>query len=472
MKTFKTLIQCSALSTALAVCPWVQAQSTAEFQRHMEASTRNTGGDPSLVQSWRAFYCNLPDDNNRIVLEQRARNVIRMPLTRLFDDVWYIGSEYVGTYIIKNERGFVMIDSGNNAQEVETYTVPALRSLGLSASLPLNAVLLTHGHGDHDGGMNYLRTNLGAIAYLGAADATGKAYQPATWVSTDRAPKNVTIAGVPVTVLATPGHTPGATAYVIEAHDKGKPVRLFVSGGSSMQAAAPLIRDYLDSMERTYALVKGQKIDSASNPHVYWDGSVNLVKKIQAEGLRSPSQFIIGNEKLLRALAVGRECTAAWLARQDAATSVPVWRVSALDFLPATPSPNRLAARLSNGWGPLALQQVSFRVNADGAVCTATTDASGVATCPVPAGLRAGMDRVTATFEGGTGPGIVDLGSETTAMVDFGCNDLLAVKAIIGARRNTAAYVPRLDVDGSGVIDIRDVSAIARLIPAGLSCNA
>jgi hypothetical protein len=49
---------------------------------------------------------------------------------------------------------------------------------------------------------------------------------------------------------------------------------------------------------------------------------------------------------------------------------------------------------------------------------------------------------------------------------------LLAVKAIIGARRNTAAYVPRLDVDGSGVIDIRDVSAIARLIPAGLSCNA
>jgi glyoxylase-like metal-dependent hydrolase (beta-lactamase superfamily II) len=300
MKTLKTLLKCSALSTALAVCPWAQAQSTAEFQRHMEASTRNTGGDPSLVQSWRAFYCNLPDDNNRIVLEQRAKNVIRMPLTMLFDDVWYIGSEYVGTYIIKNERGFVMVDSGNNAQEVETYTVPALRSLGLSASLPLNAVLLTHGHGDHDGGMNYLRTNLGAIAYLGAADAAGKAYQPATWVSTDRAPKNVTIAGVPVTVLATPGHTPGATAYVIEAHDKGKPVKLFVSGGSSMQAAVPLIRDYLDSMERTYALVKGQKIDSASNPHVYWDGSVNLVKKIQAEGLRSPSQFIIGNEKLLR----------------------------------------------------------------------------------------------------------------------------------------------------------------------------
>jgi glyoxylase-like metal-dependent hydrolase (beta-lactamase superfamily II) len=55
-----------------------------------------------------------------------------------------------------------------------------MQTLGLSASYPLKAVFLTHGHGDHDGGAKWLLDNLGARSYIGSADAAGKTYAPIT----------------------------------------------------------------------------------------------------------------------------------------------------------------------------------------------------------------------------------------------------------------------------------------------------
>lgn len=473
MWNFKRSVRTTALIGALTAAAWSSALAQTQFDKHMEASTLNTGGDPVMVHPWRAFYCNLPDDNNAIVLAERQKNSIRVPLTQILDDVWYIGSEYVGQYFLKNSQGFVMIDGGNNAAEMLNYNIPALQSLGWGPSAPLHAALITHGHGDHDGGAMQIKTSTGATIYLGSADAGNKAYAPVTLDSAVLTPYDITVGGRTITVLSTPGHTVGATGFVIRGFDAGKNVNMFVSGGSSMSATSvPLIRSYLDSMERTYALLKDMKVDTASNPHVYWDGSLSLIKKIQAEGRKSPSQFIIGNEKLLRAFAIGRTCTAAWLARQDPSASVPVWRVSSIDFLPASPVPNRIAAKVTNGWGPVAYQPVTFTVEGTGAVCTTTTDDKGVATCGAQMGpLRPGIDRITAAFAGASSPDIVDLGSERTATFDVGCADLSAAKAAVGTRKGDAKYVARLDANGDGLIDIRDISGMARFVPAGTSCK-
>lgn len=465
---------CAAAAAAAGSAGLSGAQPVTEFDRHMEASRLNTGGDPTMVHPWRAFYCNLPDDNNRIVLAERTKNSIRVPLTQIMDDVWYVGTEYVGQYILRNGSGFVMVDGGNSAAEMTSYNLPALESLGLGTAGPLHSVLITHGHRDHDGGALQMKQSTGAAIYLGSADAAGKDYAPITLDTAVLTPYEIRTGGRDITVLSTPGHTAGATGFVVRARDGGKEVKLFVSGGSSMSANnVPLIAGYLDSMERTYALLKDMKVDSASNPHVYWDGSLALIKRIQAEGRKSPSQFIIGNEKLLRAFAIGRECTAAWLAKNDPTASVPVWRVSTLDFLPASPSPSRIAARLSNGWGPVANQTVTFSLEGSGAACTATTDAKGVATCASRFGpLRPGTDRITASFAGATATGVVDLGSERSAMVDSGCSDLAQARSAMGSRRGQERFVERLDVDGNGAIDIRDISGIARLMAPGTACRS
>lgn len=476
------LLGAACAAAVLGACggddePAAPAVVQSQFELQMEASRLNTGGDPKMTYPWRAFYCNLSDDNNAIVIAERQKNSIRMPLTQILDDVWYIGTEYVGQYFLRNASGLVMIDAGNSGAEMQNYNLPALRSLGLGSGTPLHGILVTHGHGDHDGGAAELKASTGAPIYLGSADANGKSYAPTTLDSGVLTPREITIGGRTITALSTPGHTAGAFAYVVRALDGGKEVKLFVSGGSSLVATdVPLIRSYLASMEATYALLKSMRVDSASNPHTYWDGSRELVKQIQAEGRKTPSQFVIGNANLLRAMAIGRTCTAAWLAKQDPSSAVPVWRVSTVNFLPGSPTPGRIAARVSNGWGPVANQEVSFAVQGGGTVCTARTGNDGVATCASPsAALRTGTDRLTAAFAGASSTTVVDLGSDTTSLVEDTavsvCRDLAKVRSISGARRGEALFIPRLDANDDGLINLRDIEAVAALVPAGVTCN-
>jgi hypothetical protein len=51
------------------------------------------------------------------------------------------------------------------------------------------------------------------------------------------------------------------------------------------------------------------------------------------------------------------------------------------------------------------------------------------------------------------------------------CADLAAAKAAIGTRLGNPRYSSRADMDSDGVIDIRDIAAIARLVPAGTVCQ-
>jgi hypothetical protein len=62
------------------------AAQTTQAETHRDAATRNVGSDTFMMQNARAFYCNLTDDNNAIVIAARATNSIRVPLTQVFDD--------------------------------------------------------------------------------------------------------------------------------------------------------------------------------------------------------------------------------------------------------------------------------------------------------------------------------------------------------------------------------------------------
>lgn len=53
----------------------------------------------------------------------------------------------------------------------------------------------------------------------------------------------------------------------------------------------------------------------------------------------------------------------------------------------------------------------------------------------------------------------------------LGCADLSAAGGAIGKRSGQAGFLAAADMDQNGVIDIRDIAAISRLLPAGTRCN-
>jgi glyoxylase-like metal-dependent hydrolase (beta-lactamase superfamily II) len=134
-------------------------------------------------------------------------------------------------YVVETSAGLVLVDTG-----VETdaaFLRWQMATLGLDWKR-VQVILLTHIHGDHSGGAEYLRAATGAKVYAGRADAAllaaggprdafastfnlpEAAVHPTTVDIELKGTETFTVGDVRVQTLATPGHTPGSVCYLME----------------------------------------------------------------------------------------------------------------------------------------------------------------------------------------------------------------------------------------------------------------
>ena len=59
---------------------------------------------------------------------------------------------YTSVFLIKSERGIILVDCASTNTDVDECIIPALKRLGYSPS-ELKIIVLTHRHGDHAGGL-------------------------------------------------------------------------------------------------------------------------------------------------------------------------------------------------------------------------------------------------------------------------------------------------------------------------------
>lgn len=123
-----------------------------------------------------------------------------------------LGAYQVNCYIIHDEKSTscCVIDPGYEADTI----LDKLSELGLT----LEAILLTHGHFDHVGAVRDIAADTGCQVYLCADDlclptslTAGKLYYTQTYAEGTR----LHLAGLDITVLQTPGHTPGSVCLLI-----------------------------------------------------------------------------------------------------------------------------------------------------------------------------------------------------------------------------------------------------------------
>ena len=126
-----------------------------------------------------------------------------------------LGSYQTNCYIIheENSKTCCVIDPG--------YTPEVVLDKAEDLGLTVEAILLTHGHFDHVGGVKQIAAETGCDVYLCPEDLSmppmmtaGKLYYTKTYGEGSQ----LHLAGLDIGVLHTPGHTPGSVCLIAENH--------------------------------------------------------------------------------------------------------------------------------------------------------------------------------------------------------------------------------------------------------------
>ena len=124
-----------------------------------------------------------------------------------------LGLYQTNCYIVhrENDPHCIVIDPGYEAGTIEDY----LRDNGLI----LDAITLTHGHFDHVGAVRQLAADTDCEVYLSLADLSMPPQLtagPLYYTKTYEEGRQLQIAGIPILVIPTPGHTPGSVCLMME----------------------------------------------------------------------------------------------------------------------------------------------------------------------------------------------------------------------------------------------------------------
>jgi len=244
---------------------------------------------------------------------------------RVFDNLYFVGSAWVSAWAIRTSAGVILIDALNNAEEAKRVIDDGMRKVGLDPST-IRWVIVTHAHGDHYGGLDYLVPRYRPGVVMSEADwrqAEGRLEFDSThWgrpprfdPSRDRRMGDggrLVLGDTAVTLHLTPGHTEGTLSLVFDVGIGGRPHRALLWGGTAFNFGKdlPRLESYIASTRRMAEVAEKAKVDVLISNHPSFDDSLAKMEAMRRGGL-SAHPFVIGNAAVLRSLQLMNECAQA-----------------------------------------------------------------------------------------------------------------------------------------------------------------
>ena len=260
-----------------------------------------------------------------------AREPDRRPMQKVdplkvFDNLYYVGFEQVGTWTLDTGAGLILFDTLNNPKEAEDVLVPGLKQLGLDPA-NIKYIVLSHGHADHFGGAPYFQEHYNTPVMMTAADWDLIARPPgpnASAAARNRVlPKRdriindgdtLTLGNATIRFGIYPGHTPGTIMMSVPVMDHGVRRVWLVPAGAlqvpdkeSWQAFQHIINDYFKK--------EMPEMVFNSHPLTMNDG---LAKMAQIRrNPTGPNPYVLGKDKTARYLDIMLACRKAWVVEKD-----------------------------------------------------------------------------------------------------------------------------------------------------------
>lgn len=315
-----------ALLSSTATLGLLAAAQTAGVTQHLEAAQTAAGTDMQApLRLCAVARGNAPAP---VSFEDNVKKLSLLPRigpAKVFDNLYFLGARWSSTWAIDTEEGIILLDALDNKEEAQSYVVEGMRALNLDPAR-IRFIVISHGHGDHYGGADYLRKISGARLVSSQADWQEMARVVSPHPFFDPPPRRdmqrdialndgdtISLGSTVITMHVTPGHTHGTLSPTFDVLDGGRKHRAMLWGGTAFNFG-PMperLQMYANSAKAYKALAARENVEVLLSNHISFDDADKKLAALQKGGPAAKNPFVIGQDAVQRFLTVADECALA-----------------------------------------------------------------------------------------------------------------------------------------------------------------
>lgn len=222
--------------------------------------------------------------------------------TQVFDNIYVFGTKSVVVWALKTTDGIILIDSMWNANDGKNIMADMEKS-GLNPQ-DIKYILITHGHGDHYGGAQYIKNHTNAKIAMSKVDYD---YMMKTnsGANGPNSPKPVVdffiknediikLGDTSITVVETPGHTPGCLSFIYPAIQDGKIYTAAIWGGTGAPAELQEKLTYKKSIDYFEKYTNKANVTIATSTHLFTENGYAKLDAAKNRKKGEPNPFYLG----------------------------------------------------------------------------------------------------------------------------------------------------------------------------------
>jgi metallo-beta-lactamase class B len=313
-----SLVMVMSLSTAMAQTPDSMKRpepSPDSYEGHLSAAKQAAGFE---FTGTLARLCLVPSASFHDGVTAENRSAWYAEPVKVFDNLYWLGTKIHSSWALTDPKGIIIIDTLFN-YAAEPEIVGGLKKMHLDPK-NIKYVILSHGHSDHDEGVRLLQDRYGVHVIAGGPD----------WDSMENGPEmpggkpkrdivardgqQVTVGANTVTIITTPGHTPGTLSMLFTVRDHGKPMVVAYSGGTSN---IPLVHipdglsQFIDSQQKMGKAAADAGASIIMSNHSEFDGAYTKVRLLASRKPGEMHPYDVGTNGVQRYFKMTAECAEA-----------------------------------------------------------------------------------------------------------------------------------------------------------------